>query len=346
MNFFAYNAYVDIYAQLAGYTDKSIWDASKGGISDKAIMLTKNYVNSNWDSCKDNLSGWQGGSLHGRNGYSKLNYFLKRDNDIYVFMSVDYGNDVWGVNDKWHDRMIHARTVINLNTDDPYVRRMKEYVNDTGYSAADEPYNYQYYSPNTLIWLKEIVENNPDKKIFLFTHHFLPNRVGNSNGVPKDGAYNYADISRAGELTSDGINKGSNVLTGIQFWFLSKLLNKYKNVISFTGHSHISFSVSESIDNHDYDIVMPSENNKFVYTKASSVPKSESAYSVSLPSLSKPRDIVNNKSQRLYEDAEMAVMEVYDNGVIIKGYKIRKDNKNVYNPDKPLMEKTIILLDK
>jgi hypothetical protein len=179
MRFFSFNDYVDLYARKGGYTGSSIWDSSKGGISDTAIKCAKQYVNSNWASVKDNLVMWNDGGGHGRNGYSKLNYWLKKDNDIFIFLSVDYGNDVWGVTSGWHDRMIHARTIINTNEDDPYIKRMKEYVSDTGYSKADEPYNYQYYSPNALIWLKELLENNKDKKIYVFTHHFMPNRVGN-----------------------------------------------------------------------------------------------------------------------------------------------------------------------
>lgn len=344
MNFFAYNAYVDLYAQPGGYIGKSIWDAKKGGIADEAIRLTKNYVNNNWNSCKDNLSGWAGGDFHGRNGYSKLNYYLKKDNNIYVFLSVDYGNDVWPVNEKWHDRMIHARTIINLNTDDPYVRRMKEFVADTDYSAADEPYNYQYYSVNTLIWLKEIIENNPDKKIFVFTHHYLPNKVGNGSGIPKDGAWSYADISKAGVLTSDGLNKGSNCLTGIEFWFLNKLNNLYKNVVWFSGHSHISWEVDCHVDNNDYDIVSPASGSKYVYTKANNKAKSKAGWSVSLPSLSKPRNIVDNQSVRLYDDAEITIMEVYQKGVKLKGYKIRKDGKNVFDANNPIAEKVLSLL--
>lgn len=345
MNFFAYLGYVDLYAKQAGYTD-SIWDANKGGISDKAISLTKSYVNANWDACKDNLTMWNDGGGHGRNAYSKLNYFLKKDDEIYVFLSVDYGDDVWGIKSGWHDRMIHARTIIDLNSDDPYIRRMKEYVADTDYSDADKPYNYQYYSPNSLVWLKEIIENNKDKKIFVFTHHYLPQKVGNSNGIPKDGAYSYAVINKDGVKDSreGGIyNSGSNCLTGIEFHFVNKLNNLYRNVVWFSGHSHISWGVGCNIDNHDYDIVRPSVGGQYVYTKANSNPKCESAWCVSLPSLSKPRNIVDNKSVRMYEDAEMAIMELYENGVVLKGYLIRHNNQDVFDKDKPLIEKTIIL---
>lgn len=343
MSFFAYNAYVDLYAKAAGYTS-SVWDAGKGGISDDAIRMTKDYVGKNWESCKDNLSGWKDSGLHGRNGYSKLSYWLKKDDDIFIFLSLFYGDDVWPVNNEWHDRMIHARTMLDLNENDPYTRCIMEYVADTGYSDADRPYNYQYYSINSLIWLKEIVENNTDKKIYIFTHHFMPNRVGNGIGLPKHGNWFYSDIHPEGEKDDrDGgiYNVGSNALSGIEFWFFEKLLNSHKNVIMFSGHSHISFASGASIDNKDYEIVSPSERNKYVYTKASETPMSDSAWSVALPSMSKPRDIVDGQSVRRYEDAEMGIMDIYERGVRIKGYKIRENNTDVM---KLLVDKEIKLM--
>lgn len=344
MKFFSFNDYVDLYAKKGGYTGSSIWDSSKGGISDAAIKCAKQYVNSNWNSVKDTLVMWNDGGGHGRNGYSKLNYWTKKDNDIYIFLSVDYGNDVWGVTSGWHDRMIHARTIINLNEDDPYIKRMKEYVGDTNYSSADAAYNYQYYSPNTLIWLKEILENNKDKKIYIFTHHFMPSRVGNGVGLAKDGNWFYSVISPDGvkdTRESGKYNKGSNALTGVEYWFINKLMNTYKNVLWFNGHSHISFTSNANFDNHEYSIVSPSLKNDYVYTKNSLTPIRESAWCVSLPSLSKPRGIENGKSVRHYEDAEMAIMEVYEKGVKIKGYKIKENNKDV---NKLLVEKSIKLI--
>jgi hypothetical protein len=342
MRFFSFNDYVDLYCEQGGYAG-SIWDSNKGGISDEAIKCAKKYVNSNWSKVKDTLVLWNDGDGHGRNSYSKLNYWLKKDDDIFIFLSIDYGNDKWGVNDKWHDRMIHARTIINLNEDDPYIKRMKEYVSDTGYSTDDEAYNYQYYSPNALIWLKEIIENNKGKKIYIFSHHFMPSRVGNGIGRAKDGNWFYSVISPNGVKDSreDGkYNKGSNALTGVEYWFINKLMNTYKNVIWFSGHSHISFSSNANFDNHEYQIVSPSEKNEYVYTKNSLIPTKESAWCVSLPSLSKPRGIENGQSVRHYEDAEMGIMEVYEKGVKIKGYKIKENNQDV---NKLLVDKSIKL---
>lgn len=344
MKFFSFNDYVDLYCRQGGYTGKSVWDSAKGGISDDAIRCAKQYVNIHWDEVKDTLTMWNDGGSHGRNGYSKLNYWLKKDNTIFIFLSVDYGNDVWPVNEKWHDRMVHARTIINLNEDDPYTKRLKEYVAGTGYGDADRLYDYQYYSVNTLIWLKEIVDNNPDCKIVLFTHHFLPNRVGNGVGMVVDGNWQYADIHPADEKDPREGNLypvGSNALTGIEFWFFDKLLNEHKNILMFSGHSHISWSADAAFDNHDYAIIQPQVKTNYVYTKASNTPTAESGWTVSLPSMSKPRQIVDGQSVRRYQDAEMGVMEIYERGVKIKGYRVRSDNKDV---SELLASKDIVLI--
>ena len=342
MLFFAYNAYVEMYKDAAGYTDPLA--PTENRFSDEAIRCMRNYVNAHWDELKDSLSGWDHDRQGMRNAYSKLNYYLVKGNNMFVFLSLDYGDDVWQVNDKWHDRMIHARTILTLDTADPYIRRMVEYVSDTDYSDADEPYNYQYYSPNTLIWLKEIIEHNTDKKIFVFTHHYLPQKVGNSAGIPIEGDWQYADISKAGTMTSAGINRGSNCLTGIEFHFLNKLNNMYRNVVWFSGHSHLSWQVDGHVDCHDYPIVSPADGKpQYVYTKADRTPTADAAWSVSLPSLSKPRYVEGSTSSRLYEDAEITIMQIYERGIRLLGYKIRLNNQDVFDRDRPLFKTTLLL---
>ena len=344
MRFFSFNDYVDLYCRQGGYTGKSVWDGNKGGISDEAIRCAKNYVNSHWDEVKNRLTMWNDGGSHGRNGYSKMSYWLKKDKDIFVFLSLYYGDDVWPINDKWHDRMIHARIIIDTKSDDPYIKRMVEFVQGTGYGDADRLYDYMYYHPNSLIWLKELVDNNPDCKIMIFTHHFLPNRVGNGVGMVIGGNWQYADIHPADEKDPREGNLypvGSNALSGIEFWFFTKLLNEHKNILMFSGHSHISWSADAAFDNHDYAIIQPSVKTNYVYTKASNSPTAESGWTVSLPSMSKPRQIVNGQSVRRYQDAEMGVMEIYERGVKIKGYRVRQDNKDV---NELLTEKEIKLI--
>ena len=345
MNFMSFMAYVEMYQEAAGFPGSIA--PTENRFSEEAVKCMTDYVLSHWDTCKDNLTSWNNGYIGMRNAYSKLNFWMKKQNHIFANISVDYGNDVWPINDEWHDRMIHARTLIDLNQNDPYIKRMLEYVADTGYSQADEPYNYRYYSPNSLIWLKELAENNRDKIIHIFMHHFMPNRVGNGDpigdNIPKNGGWYYSEINKAGVMTAQGLNKGSNALSGIEFWFITKLAREHKNIIFYTGHSHISYRNKYHFDNHDYKIVMPSVGNAFVYTQDSMEPCGEGAWFVALPSLSKPRYIEGGSSSRRYEDAEASIVEVYEHGVKIKGYLICQDNKYVYDEFDPLIEKTIIL---
>lgn len=351
INYFAFNSFIETYWDQFTYPNKP----SEVEINSNSLSAATDYIKENWATLQNKIGGWNTGKNGMRNGYSKLNYWIKKDNDIYVFMSVDYGNDTWQTNNTWHDRMVNARTIIptdqSAQNNNIYIKRMVEYVDGTGYTTADEQYNYQYYDPNVLIWLKELIEDNQGKKIYVFTHHFMPHRVGNGDPVhdnlPKDGGYHYSSINKDGNLTteqSSGIqyNSGSNTITGIEFWFLNKLMNSHKNVIWFSGHSHISWENDCHFDNHDYEIVSPSTENAYVYTRNSNTPTKSSAWNVSLPSLSKPRYINNGSSLRLWEDAEMGIMEVYEKGVKIKGYKIRDNNEDA---NVPLAEKSIKLID-
>ena len=344
MRFFSFNDIADLYARKGGYTGTSVWDPSRNGISTEAIKCAKSYVNSHWDECKNRLTMWDDGGGHGRNGYSKLSYWLKKDKDIFVFLSLYYGDDVWPIDDKWHDRMVHARTIIDTKSDDPYIKRMVEFVQGTGYDDADRLYDYMYYHPNSLIWLKELIENNPDCKIMIFTHHFLPNRVGNGVGLPIKGNWFYSNVHPSDEKDPKEGNiypVGSNALTGIEFYFISKLLDTYKNVIMFSGHSHISWTSGANFDNHGYPFISPKNKDKYVYTKASETPDVTSGWTVALPSMSKPVQIVNGQAVKRYQDAEMGVLEIYERGVKIKGYRVKKDNQDV---NELLVEKDIKLI--
>lgn len=346
MQFMSYMAYVEMYKDAAGFPGSIA--PSDNRFSDDAIKCMTDYVLNHWSECKDNLTSFRNGYIGMRNAYSKLNFYMRKGNTLFINLSLDYGDDVWPLTDKWHDRMIHARTLLNLDERNPYVKRMMEYVEDTPYCVSDEPYDYRYYSPNSLIWLLEIIEANPDKNIHLYMHHYLPNRVGNDAGpedlLPKDGGWSYATINPDGVKTSEGLNAGSNCLTGIEFWFFNKLFNEHRNVVCFSGHSHISYENSYHADNRYYPCVDPLERNEFVYTKDEKEPNpGEGAWLVSVPSLSKPRYVSGGSSSRLYDDAELTLVEVYEHGLKLKGYKIRKNNQDCYDPASPLFEKTIVL---
>ena len=108
---------------------------------------------------------------------SKLSYWFEHKGDIYVFLSIDYGTDTGEV---WDEQ---TRGYHLLDKNNKYVKQMKEYVSDTNYMIENGLFDYQFYNPNALIWLKDIIENNQDKRIFVFSHHFLPHKAGDADGI-------------------------------------------------------------------------------------------------------------------------------------------------------------------
>ena len=308
----------------------------------------KNQVDSN------NLSGWNRDSGGVLNNYSKLNYWFEKNGDIYVIMSIDYGNDTWDIPTEMHDHMIRARRIREeyATSSDTYIAAMRSYVGND-YTDGDKLYDYQFYHPNVLIWLKEIIAANTDKKIFVFSHHFLPHKVGNCTRIPSETKEINGKITHPwiyGNIQSNG--EGASALSGIQFRFINKLNNEYKNVVFFSGHSHITWAnmndedtegVSDinsnkfknsHIDNHDYNIVTPQAgaDPALVYTKhpTNTSPIATSGYWVALPSLAKPvnpRYTGNWDKNTIRPNGDITIMDVYESGVKIKGWAMTRTTK-------------------
>ena len=79
-------------------------------------------------------------------------------------------------------------------------------------------------------WFKNLLERFNDKRIFVFTHKFFIHKAGNNNS---GSGMNYSEddwrVSRFDQ------NHSSYCLCGLQFEFLNKLNNTYKNTIWFTA---------------------------------------------------------------------------------------------------------------
>ena len=291
-----------------------------------------------------------------RTNQSKLSYWWQKDKDIYVFLSIDYGDTplpgTWGV---------MARAMNLLDMSDKYVVEMENYVSDTTYDKdKDKLFNYQFYNPNSLIWLKDIIENNTDKRIFVFTHHFITHKAG--NGVTYNGKSYYSE-KRVWPYSSDEqiqkkVYAGSNSLSGLEFHFINKLNNKYKNVTWFSGHTHYqwedsSYDACLNFCNQDFEFVLPTgdevtplvdDTSTLVdykrYTRVSDTPKGECGYTIHIPSLSKPTSMSDNA--HLYKASQGGIMEVYENGVKILGISFKKNDSDHYE-NKVVVTKEIYL---
>ena len=255
------------------------------------------------------------------------------------------------------------RACNKVDYNDKYVKQLISIATEAGYDYnTDGKFDYQFYNSNTLIWLKDIIENNLDKHIFVFMHHGLPHKSGNSASYwktyySKRKIYPY-DNRRT--ILKDIEHSGSYMLCGLQFYFINWLNNKYKNVIWFSGHTHYGWECGESkcinqfigdqylnFCNKDFNIYKPTGNEYYetptkpsilskdyrenIYTRiplalGSSIyadnPIGTSAWNIHLPSLSKPLI----KTEIMNKSSEGGLMDVYQHGIVIKELLFKDEN--------------------
>jgi Icc-related predicted phosphoesterase len=140
----------------------------------------------------------------------------------------------------------------------------------------------KFVSTEELQWLYETLENNRNKRCFIFNHVYpWDDGVGDANRI-YDGK-NWE--------TQDG---------GVGQAFIS-LLKHYKNTTLFCGHSHLRLYLQE------------------IDTKANY--SSEVGYrSVHIPSISVPRDMGESGDYtNVYAESEGYVVDVYDDYIILNG---------------------------
>lgn len=145
--------------------------------------------------------------------------------------------------------------------------------------------NEYLFATGQLQWLYETLEKYRNKRCFVFFHVFPWGDSGNAGGI-------YAP-----DITSSG-----NLFTGKQGTVFQSLMQHYKNVILFHGHSHLKFSLQE-ID------------TKANYSNALGF------HSVHIPSLAVPRKLNDTGDHwaNVYADSEGYVVDVYPNGIHLKG---------------------------
>ena len=280
------------------------------------------------------------GSLCGNiptNQKSNMSYYITKNNgnDIYIFLQTNFG-----VANNTSTKQVHPHN--QLVASNTYVQQMVEYCGINTFVGNESNFNFQYYLPQDLIWLKNIIENNTNKRIFVFSHYFLPNKAGGGNKY---------------------VPGASTELMGITFHFLNKLNKTHKNVTWFSGHSHFSWMDNSSKGLHwtnlDYDYIKPTNsdnstiltNYKNSYYRVTTGNKpynrdsaklastNKTGWNIHLPSMSRP--VMNGSSQ--LPGCEAAVMFVYKWGVEIKKLGYTRNSNGTYTsyinsiPDNSLM---------
>lgn len=141
-----------------------------------------------------------------------------------------------------------------------------------------------------LDWLEEKLETYKNQRVFLFFHVFSPNTCGNINNIyPWDGL----------DTTSSKIQR------------FIKLITKYKNLVYFSGHSHLDFRCQKYGANAN------------VFDDGST------CHRVHVPSCSKPRkNDVGTGTDNTYDNNQGSqgyIVDVYENAIILRGYDFEID---------------------
>ena len=170
----------------------------------------------------------------------------------------------------------YANTKFQTNVNDLYY----EYIHNNDvylFCGMHQESKSTIFTNEEMTWLSNKLEEYKNKRVFLFVH-FYYGEVGNING-----------ISTHGQITNQT--------------FIN-LITNYKNVIYFSGHTHLAFYHQK-------------------YGKDANVKLAgDICHRVHIPSLAKPRTSVDGTegSAQVYaEGSEGYLMEVYEKGIVLKG---------------------------
>ena len=263
----------------------------------------------------------------------RLTYWVEKMGDVHVYLSIDYGVSL--------DRYDVLRGINHLDYTDPNVQALTTYVSDTSYDRNREHnFDYQFFEPAHLIWLKSIVEKNPYKRIILHVHLFMLVGAGDTADV-----YKHLRIwpFPTSEEIRDKWYSGSNTICGLTFWYFDKLLSHHLNIIVCGGHTHFETGAQVDFVHRQYKVIQPIGNEvtplvddlnslsggpydyDYYHTVGHSI--GESAPTVHLPSLSKP---CTASGQALYGASEGVVMDMFKDCVKLRYIRFKAEGSTVY----------------
>lgn len=138
------------------------------------------------------------------------------------------------------------------------------------------------FSDEELTWLETKLEEHKNKRVFLFLHYYC-DPVGDANNLDND------DLGTTGQALT-----------------FRNLMTTYKNnVLYFSGHSHLTYKMQE-----------------LVSTANVSLETDTMPIRVHIPSNGRPRILNNGSITNNYVGCECAIMDVYSNYIVIKGYNL------------------------
>ena len=151
---------------------------------------------------------------------------------------------------------------------------------------GDWPGSGSLFSTAELQWLYETLEANRNKRCFVFQHVRPQDGCGNAFGI-------YA----------------LDIWGGTEQQVFESLMRHYKNAHHFHGHSHLKFYLQYGSDIANIDHIF-------------------GGWSIHIPSLAVPRDgdpSGASSKVEVYADSEGYVVDVYENGIHLRGREFVKD---------------------
>lgn len=165
-----------------------------------------------------------------------------------------------------------------------------EYQNDF-FILCGQPSATIPMSDEAFTFLSQTLSANKNKRCFVFVHPVWNDDSGDANGV-------YTNNSGLGGTLLSYWERGTD---------LKNLLKQYPKVVLFHGHTHIKFEEQ-------------------VKDKSLNYTKKNGFHSVHIPSLGRPRNIIDNNLIYKPSDSEGYIVDVYKNHIILKGYDFEFDN--------------------
>lgn len=171
----------------------------------------------------------------------------------------------------------YTNTKFQENVNDLYYEYI--YNNDVYlFCGTYEESSEEHFSNEELMWLSNKLEEHKNKRVFLFVHYYY-GETGNANNIVS-------------------LHKPISNQTFIN------LITNYKNIIYFSGHTHLAFNLQK-------------------YGKNANIKKaSEICNRVHIPSCAKPRTSSSGSEgsySNYFAGSEGLLMEVYEKGIVLKG---------------------------
>ena len=146
------------------------------------------------------------------------------------------------------------------------------------------------FTDDSVAWLKSVLEENRNRRCFLFCHGPALGFSGDPTGI-----YPFDILGNAAGAT-----------------FLD-LLGHYTNTVYFHGHSHILYASQDFTQNHSPQIP------NCIYDDHLGV------HSVHIPSLAIPIDIASGSRVVVPGESQGYVVDVYENEILLRGRDFVKD---------------------